>query len=1006
MRAHLAEQNELGRIDYFLDQLARAVERGGVPMAPYQTLPPRYRARREELVAIITGAYRSSAAVASEARAAAVDGRGVAAVPSTGTGQVATTAPTGAPALAPAPSRVREPVRWTTVLLFLGAFLVIVASGIFAFAVWSSTGPGFRLAFLGTLTAVFYAAGHYARTKLDLRAGSVALTVVASAMLLFDCWIVIDGWQLQGPLPWAGALLLCSLVYWVTELRLGDRVYGIAGAAAQIGWWWLMAAGLHLENPVRLAGMAAIALLWQLVAERARNDEVFASLAEVLLWASPLVAVGASIGIAADAVTVGTSTIVSAVSAAVVTLTGAAVVLRSTLIRRDAASWIAGVLQAPLFVMLMQPGTSSWLGVGCLALVTVLYMLIALWRAGTPFAIAALGMELLAVTSALDLLHATDAVGVAVLAALAVTWALASVVIDRPGQTLGTSSECATEVSGVLRVGGHAGLVLASVLVPVVGAGIPLSGIVIPAGDVTLAAVVLVAWALSGLIRRGPFTAFGAALWSLYTTAALIAWLMPGLSSAMYALVMLGVAGAWLGVRGQVERFYRTPAEAFGWTMRGFAVVVLIGGVAAESFRSDSSVGAMALLAFGFFALFLSDALFGGPRASAAIAAVGGVIAAGLGGFAIRELTSDAGLAATAAGAVLAVAGVVLRDRWSPKAQWFAVAAATAAMVAAITGPTGWRLAGSLALAAGAWVAAAFTTREQWLAFAAGLLGFAAVVAAVSAVDPSAWVTVAVLGITAGVLGLPAAVGRTSAGGRFQRTGQALALAGLVGVGFLVALGIASEIASDVLYEMPRWAELGRQELALCFAIAAAYTIAQSYLWRFEAASYAGWALFVVAVCVEFSAWDVTAFQAYTTVVAIYVAAMGYLYAWRGEGRSVPVPIDVAAVAIGVGMPALIALSAPMGADGFSDLVWAVALALVVIAAGVALRVRAYLFGAAGALVAVVGWRSFAYLADVWWLVLGLVGSAMLVIALTWERQRQMLSETQQRLRDGFENWR
>jgi len=1008
MRAHLAEHNELGRIDYFLDQLARAVERGEVPMASYETLAPRYLTRREELVAIISGVHAASAA---ESRRVDVPTAGISTARiGTSTGGTFPPVDAAAPRVTPPPvsrpARVREPVSWTTVLLFLGAFLVIVASGIFAFAVWSSTGPGFRLAFLGTLTALFYAGGYYARTKLELRAGSAALTVVASAMLLFDCWIIIDGWQFEGPLPWALALLLCSAVYWFTEVRLGDRFYGVAGAAAQVGWWWLMSAGLHLENPLRLAGMAIIALLWQLVAERARKDEVFGSLSQVLLWAAPLVAIGASLGIALDAVAVGTSTLVSAVSAAIVTLSGAAVVLRSTVLPREASRWIAGLLQAPLFIMLMQPGESSWLGVTCLAAVTVLYTLLAVRRAGAPFAIAALGMELLTATSVLDLLHATDAVGVAVLAALAVTWTAASVLLGGFADDSAAEAPFVSETSGVIRTGGYAGLVVASLLVPVVGAGVPLSGITVPSGDVLLAAGVLVAWSLSCLIRRGPFAAFGTALWSFYASAALSAWLFPGLTSSHYALVMLVVAGAWIAARGQVERYYRAPAEPFGWTMRAISIALLFGGVVAESFRSDPSVASMATLALGLSAVFLLDAVFAGPRVSAAIAAAGGVLAAGLGGLAVRDLANDAGVAAAGAGVLLAAAGAALRDRWAHKAQWFAVAAAGAATIAAAMGPVEWPLVGALALASLAWCAAGFATREQALAFPTGLLGFAAVVAGVAAVDPSPWVTIAVLGIVAGALGLLAVFSATGPDGRFSRTGQALTLAGLLGMGFLVALGVAGELAADVLYEMPKWAEFGSQGVAASFAIAAAYVIAQSYLWRYEFASYGGWALLLVSVCVELTAWDVTAFQAYTTVVAAYLVAMGYLYAARGAERTVPVPLDVATVAVGVGMPALIALTAPMGAAGFSDLVWAVGLALVSITAGVVLKVRAYLFGAAGALVVVVGWRSFSYLASVWWLVLGLVGTAMLVIALTWERQRQMLTETQQRLRDGFEHWR
>ena len=51
-------------------------------------------------------------------------------------------------------------------------------------------------------------------------------------------------------------------------------------------------------------------------------------------------------------------------------------------------------------------------------------------------------------------------------------------------------------------------------------------------------------------------------------------------------------------------------------------------------------------------------------------------------------------------------------------------------------------------------------------------------------------------------------------------------------------------------------------------------------------------------------------------------------------------------------------------------------------------------------------WRTASYLAQFWWVVLGVIGIAMLVIALSWERQRMLLSDTQRRLRDGCEDWR
>jgi hypothetical protein len=171
VRWHEGERDELSRIDYFLDHLARAVERGEVPLESYDTLAPRYLARRAELVAVLMGQVVQPATQ-----------------PTPQPAQAPAPQPTlqPAPALAPQPGpRPRpiapppKPVEWTTVLLFVGAFLVIAATAVFSFWAWERVGPGTKLFALVAVTVGFYAAGWYTRSKLDLQVGSGALTVVA-----------------------------------------------------------------------------------------------------------------------------------------------------------------------------------------------------------------------------------------------------------------------------------------------------------------------------------------------------------------------------------------------------------------------------------------------------------------------------------------------------------------------------------------------------------------------------------------------------------------------------------------------------------------------------------------------------------------------------------------------------------------------------------------------------------------------------------------------------------
>jgi hypothetical protein len=85
---------------------------------------------------------------------------------------------------------------------------------------------------------------------------------------------------------------------------------------------------------------------------------------------------------------------------------------------------------------------------------------------------------------------------------------------------------------------------------------------------------------------------------------------------------------------------------------------------------------------------------------------------------------------------------------------------------------------------------------------------------------------------------------------------------------------------------------------------------------------------------------------------------------------------------------------------------WTVVLAVIAIGGGVFLRVRIYFFGGVAALLITVILRSFAYLAEYWFITLGIIGVAMLVVALTWERRRTVLAGAGHRVRDTFTGWR
>ena len=999
---HAAEREKLGQIDYFLAELARAIDAGEIPFSAYEVLAPRYLALREDLVATITSPPRR--AVLSARAQEGLSGQ------RTSAGEFSQTLqPQAPPARAAAyrPAVPPKPVPWTTVLLFLGAFLVIVAAAIFSVAVWNTTGVVFKLGFLGGLTAAFYAAGHFARTKFELPSGGAALTVVGSAMLLFDCWIVISGFHLTGTLPWAVALLLCSGVYWFTEVALGDRFYGIAGAAAQVGWWWLMAAGLDFTVPVRLAGIAVIALLWQLVAERAEDSDTFGSLATVLLWSAPLVTLLASVGIAADALFVGTSTWTVVGSAVAVALATGVVVLRCKLLPRQPARWLAGAGQLALFVVVLIPGSPSWLAVALMATTAAVYTLTSVKVGGAPFAVAAVGMELLAVLGAMSLLHASDQVTVGALALLAVTWVIASVLaqpldVDSAGDRWSGANELSVVVQlaavGLLTVSSGASVVAAG--------GIPLSGVSIAGSDAVLAAVVLAAWVAASFVRRNPVTAFAASLWSFYTFAAVAAVLSPNLHSASYALALLALAGSWLALRGGMDRLFQVDAEAFGWLQRGLAAAILLGGLAAESYFFESAASwPGVVLALGAAALFLADTEFGGPALSASAAGATIVGAAYLAGLAAGGSDMTAALAAASAGLVASVGGALASDMRARYSGWLAAAAASVATFACFAGADGWGLAGAFALVSLAWAAVAVAAREEWFALPAGLAAFGVCAAAVAAADAMPSITVVTLSAAGLALGVPAYFSATGPDGRRVRTGSALSAAGLISlVGFAVA-GWAYNTAGELFGAGSRWIDIGGHGEVVVLLMLGAYIIAQAERWGWEPGTYIGAAVILLAVFFEMNLRGVSTTEFYSTTVAAYLIVMGELYAWRKPERTVPQAIDVAAVAVGLGIPALLALQTG-GALGMVHVAWTVGLSLVALTAGVVLRVRAYFLGGVAAIALVIGWRSLTYLAQVWWVLLGLIGIAMLVIALTWERQRVRIADTRRQLRDSLETWR
>lgn len=216
---------------------------------------------------------------------------------------------------------------------------------------------------------------------------------------------------------------------------------------------------------------------------------------------------------------------------------------------------------------------------------------------------------------------------------------------------------------------------------------------------------------------------------------------------------------------------------------------------------------------------------------------------------------------------------------------------------------------------------------------------------------------------------------------------------------------VALAAAGGLLGSAGEWYALGEYGMTVALAVLGAHVVAQSARQEFEPGYYAGGIALVGSVWSLWGALGVDWFELYTTPLALYLIGAGYLHRHLSSAREFPVVTDAGAAAVGLGLPLMVALSAP-GGEALGHAGWVIGLSLAAIGGGIAAKSRWYFFGGVGAITVVSLYRSFVALSEVWWLLLGFVGVAMLVIALTWERQRMLVADTRERLRRSFEGWR
>lgn len=184
------------------------------------------------------------------------------------------------------------------------------------------------------------------------------------------------------------------------------------------------------------------------------------------------------------------------------------------------------------------------------------------------------------------------------------------------------------------------------------------------------------------------------------------------------------------------------------------------------------------------------------------------------------------------------------------------------------------------------------------------------------------------------------------------------------------------------------------------------YAILGGWLYRLEWHLYEGSALILLAVWAELWLVDVGWIQLYSTALTAYLVAMTYLYTSRAPDREAPLVVDIAAAVVGLSVPVALTIGEGGPARAMGNALWAIGLALAAVGGGVAGKVRAYFFGGVFALVFTALFRSLSYLTEFWPITLGFIGIMMLVIALTWERERALVKTTGRKVRETFFGWR
>jgi hypothetical protein len=1020
------ETDELAKIEYLLEALDEARERGELSRSAYRLLAQRYLRRAHEITLKLSeraGTTPTSALTVPAARETPVDDDGL--------GASSPSFPVAPPPPAPQPAPLRPPqtprppsgiaeaarsVPWTVWVALAGALLVIGAAAGFAIYAWPSFGAATRLGTLLTVTALFYWGGLWLRRRLAVI--GISLLALGAALILVDGWLLLSAAGLHGLWWWALLFAVGSAVHWGMGAWLRVKLFAVTGAIAQIAWWWLLGTALSWPLGARAAILTTVGLVWMAAGLRVRRGPA-QSIGQLLGLAGAGLAVGAAVvGMVGGLVNPGWSAVVAAFVIAV-TATAALELQRVAGGRWLREASVVALLPLPVAFVALSARDSIWsvaAGCGC----ALALLVFAWWRGGHARVLA--GSALLAVELPVVIVHAFAATGwnkVAVILGTELLLGLGFLLVSLWLRTT-ADPDCgwkgAHDLARVLR--DEAWLLMAgaaAVLVPAVE--LSWGNQARPVSLSVLSSLALVVWLVAAAARWR--VEKGRQVQQEATTSVLIRNIAPTIVAYALSLHLASIIERWAGLpthlawvaaalfvadliwshlRGPVRRFLGCPqpvVEAmWALTPSVLAAVVLVAAISRHTPPGYASGAVLAMIGLAWVA---ETARFGRPyylpAASAALAAATGLIVWNAGSQAAGAL------AAALAGGVLALVPLALprKAKWP---LWWSLGAAFAA-AGGVAGAFSTPWSATLALAALA--AALAGPALLGLPVFAGPFAFAAFAALCSLeswAGVSPWVGTAVTIVAAALMLAPTIARR---GGPQLSLGAAWSLA-LSGVFTLATVLLATAVAA-LKSAPPAWLSGGEWSIAVLLFALAAYCAAWSLWARAKWGRAAGSSLLLAGLLVLLGAAGVGVPEAYFTTVA----AWGVVVAWRlSQGkrhRNVTKLTDIVTVIVGLGGPALLMAASGLRVSSTSHAIWLICLAAAMIGAGVGLRVRLYFGFGLGAVVLAAFWLTSSHLSAVPGLIaiVAVVGGGLIALGAVGERRRARLARA---AKDAFAGWR